>query len=277
MNEKRAVFVITGANTGIGAACARELARPGVEIVLACRSEEKARPVLDEVRARGATATFLPLVLGSLGASRASANELAARVPAIDLLVNNAGVAGGRGATDDGYELAFGVNHLGHYAFTLPLLPALEAARGRIVNVSSGNHYFPKRLDLAAVRGPTTSRTGLPEYGVSKLANVLFTAELRRRYPRVESVAVNPGRIASDIWRSVPSPLRRVLPWLLRMGTVETGGHTLVHAARVALDDELLYLHRLAPKRPSPLATSPALAAELWAFSERAVADALVA
>ncbi len=269
------VVVVTGANTGIGAACARELAGPGVHLVLACRSEEKARPVLEAARAKGAEASFLSLSLGCMAASHRAGEALAAKVTKIDLLVNNAGLAGGRGVTEQGYELAFGTNHLGHFAFTLPLVARVEAAGGRIVNVSSGNHYHPKRLDLASVRRPTRSRTGLPEYGVSKLANVLFTAELRRRHPSLEAVAVNPGRIASDIWRRVPSPFRKVLPWLLRMGSVETGGHTLVNAAAVPLSDALLYFHKLAPKEPSPLARDATLATELWTMSERALAEAI--
>jgi len=269
------VIVITGANTGIGAACARELAAPGVHLVLACRSEEKAAPVLAAARAKGAEASFLALSLGSLAASHRAGERLAAQTPRLSLLVNNAGLAGSRGLTEDGHELAFGTNHLGHFAFTLPLIGALEHAGGRVVNVSSGNHYFPKELDFAATRRPTKSRTGLAEYGVSKLANVLFTAELRRRHPRLEAIAVNPGRIASDIWRRVPSPFRRWLPWLLRMGSVETGGHTLVNASRVQLTPELLYLHKLAPKTASPLARDGALAAELWQRSEEALRDAL--
>lgn len=266
-------FVVTGANTGIGAACAVALAQPGVHLVLACRTEAKAAPVLEQVRARGAEASFLALDLGDLVAARAAGEALAARHPRIDRLINNAGVAGARGLTPQGYEVAFGTNHLGHFAFTVPLLPALRRARGRVVNVSSGNHFDPRGLDLGATRVPTQSRTGLREYGVSKLCNVLFTAELRRRFPDLEAVAVNPGRIASDIWRSVPRPLRALLPTLLRMGTVETGAATLVQASEIPLDAATLYFHKLAPKEPSPLARREDLAAELWAFSERALAE----
>ena len=165
------IVAITGANTGIGAACALELASPGTHLVLACRSETKTRPVLEKVRALGAEASFLALDLGDLTASARAGEELAARFPAIDLLVNNAGVAGARGLTKQGFEVAFGTNHLGHFAFTVPLFRALERARGRVVNVSSGNHFSAKKLDFDAVRQTTKSRTGLPEYGVSKLAD----------------------------------------------------------------------------------------------------------
>jgi retinol dehydrogenase-12 len=263
-------IVVTGANTGIGAAHVREIARPGVQLWLCCRSAEKTEPVLHDLRARGAEAHFVALDLGDLESAKRAAGELAAALPRIDRLVNNAGVAGARGLTKQGFELAFGTNHLGHFAFTQPLLPALSAARGRVVNVSSGNHYLPRSLDLGAVRASTRSRTGLPEYGVSKLANVLFTAELQRRHPKIESVALNPGRIASDIWRQVPQPFRRVLPWLLRMGSVEEGGHTITNAASVALSRETLYLDKLRVREPSKLARDAALAAELWEFSAAA-------
>jgi retinol dehydrogenase 12 len=265
-------IVVTGANTGIGAAFAREVARPGVALWLCCRSAVKTEPVLRDLRARGAEAHFVALDLGDLESAKRAAGELATALPRIDRLVNNAGIAGTRGLTQQGFELAFGTNHLGHFALTLPLLPALSAAKGRIVNVSSGNHYLARSLDLGAVRRSTRSRTGLPEYGVSKLANVLFTAELQRRHPTIEAVALNPGRIASDIWRRVPQPFRRVLPWLLRMGSVEVGGHTITNAAEVSLARETLYLDKLRVREPSKLARDAALAAELWEFSAAACA-----
>ncbi len=275
------IVVVTGANTGIGAACALELAalsnEQPVHLVLACRSKEKTLPILEKARALGAEASFVALDLGDLAAAKRTGEELASRFPKIDLLVNNAGVAGARGLTKQGFEVAFGTNHLGHFAFTSPLFPALRRARGRVVNVSSGNHFKAKALDFEAVRRTTKSRTGLPEYGVSKLANVLFTAEIRRRFPEIEAVAVNPGRIASDIWRRVPMPFRAVLPWLLRMGTVEVGGHTLVNASQAKLSPELLYFHKLAPKDANPLAKSPELAEALWTFSEQAVRAASLA
>ena len=115
--------LITGANTGIGAACALALARPGTRLVLACRSEEKTAPVLERARAAGAEAEFLKLDLADLAQADGAARAFAARNERLDVLIDNAGLAGRRGVTRDGYELAFGTNHLGHFAFTLPLLP----------------------------------------------------------------------------------------------------------------------------------------------------------
>lgn len=261
-------IIITGANTGIGAACAVQLAEPGAHLLLACRSEEKAAPVLDAVREAGAKATFVALDLSDLAQVVRAANRLAETEPRIDLLVNNAGVAGQRGTTRDGFELAFGVNHLGHFAFTRPLLPAIERARGRIVNVSSGNHLCARGIRWERLRGATKSFTGMPEYGVSKLCNVLFTAELRRRFPDITATSMNPGRIRSDIWqRRMPAALLAVFERVVSMEPVEVGGARLVHAA--TCPDAPLYLDRVAPRAANPLALREDLAKELWAFSER--------
>jgi retinol dehydrogenase-12 len=262
-------ILITGSNTGIGAAAALLLAKPGVHIVLACRSEEKTSPVLDRVRARGATASFERLDLGDLAQSASAGASLAARHSAIDLLINNAGLAGKRGLTTDGYELTFGTNHLGHFAFTLPLLPGVARAAGRVVNVSSGNHRHATEIPWAKLREHTQSVSGMAEYGVSKLCNILFTAELRRRTSGITSVSMNPGRIASDIWRSVPQPFRFVLPTLLAMKPVEVGGGYLVHAAEVSLDeaDAPLYFDKGVATATNPLALREDLAKELWDYS----------
>jgi retinol dehydrogenase 12 len=271
---KPTTIVITGANTGIGAACALLLARPGAHVVLACRSEERTAPVLARVRDKGATASFLRLDLGDLAQSSGAGAELARRHETIDFLINNAGLGGGRGLTADGYELAFGTNHLGHFAFTLPVLARVSRARGRIVNVSSGNHRHAKGIPWDRLRERTRSISGMAEYGVSKLCNILFTAELRRRTPGITAVSMNPGRIASDIWRSVPPPFRSMLPTLLAMKPVEVGGGYLVHAAEVALEgkDAPIYFDKGEARDTNPLALREDLAAQLWAYSEEAVA-----
>src|SRR6516225_5809335 len=108
-------FVITGANTGIGRVTAEKLAERGAEVTLACRSEEKTLPVLDAIRAAGGKADFDRLDLADLPSVRASADRLAARGRPLDVLVANAGLAGPRGLTKDGFELIFGTNHLGHF------------------------------------------------------------------------------------------------------------------------------------------------------------------
>jgi NAD(P)-dependent dehydrogenase (short-subunit alcohol dehydrogenase family) len=263
-------IVVTGANTGIGRVTAEKLAARGAKVTLACRSEEKTRPVLDAIRAAGGEADFEPLDLGELAQVRASAERLVARGTPVDVLVANAGLAGMRGATKDGFELSFGTNHLGHFLFTVLLAPRLREAKGaRIVIVSSKAHYDAKAIDWDVLRKPTRSITALPEYAVSKLANILFAKELARRFGAggPHTYSLHPGVIASDIWRRVPWPIRPIL--LRKMLTTEQGAETTLHCATspdVAADDGLYY-DRCKTKAPSALAEDAALAKKLWAKS----------
>src|SRR5437660_5576088 len=172
-------FIVTGANSGIGRATAAELAGRGAKVFITARSEEKAGPVLADLGDRGA---YLHLDLGDLDSVRQCAKDFLARDEPLHGLINNAGVAGQRGITKSGFELAFGTNHVGHFLLTDLLLDKLkESAPSRIVNVSSVGHYSATGIDYEAVRQPTKTVTGLREYGVSKLANVLHAQELARR------------------------------------------------------------------------------------------------
>jgi NAD(P)-dependent dehydrogenase (short-subunit alcohol dehydrogenase family) len=272
------VIVITGSNTGIGRAAALQLAAPGKHLILANRSRDKTEPVLAQLRAKGAEATFLPLDLGDLRAATRAGEALRDEFHAVDAIINNAGLAGTRGLTRDGFELAFGTNHLGHFAFCAPMLDRLADRGGVMVNVSSGNHYRADTIPFDELREKTRTRTGLPEYSVSKLCNVLYTAELRRRYPSLRSVSVHPGRIRSDVWRSVPEPVRTLLPFVLRMETVEVGGDALVRALRAAEGAEHtairelpLYFHQFEIRDVNPAALDLDLAQRLWRYSEAAM------
>lgn len=274
MSSSKKTILITGANTGIGEACALAMAAPGVHLALACRSEKKAAPVLEAVRAAGAEASFVELDLTSMDGAARAAERFAKEHDRLDILIDNAGIAGQSGLGKDGYEITFSVNHLGHFAFTLPLLPLLEASAGRIVIVSSGNHYLAHDIPFDRLRTPGRG-IAMAQYSVSKLANVLFTAELRRRHPKIGAVSVHPGRIASDIWRRVPQPFRALLMVLLWMKPVESGGATLVNAATVPINASTpLYFHELKPRAANPAALREDLARKLWEFSERAVEEA---
>jgi NAD(P)-dependent dehydrogenase (short-subunit alcohol dehydrogenase family) len=170
--------VITGASSGIGAATARALAAQGAKLLLACRSESRAAPVLEELAAAGTPALgVVPIDLGDLDSVRSAADAITDRLPRFDVLINNAGLVGTRGGiTASGFELSFGTNHVGHFLLTTRLLEALgDGAPRRVVTVASKTHYQAKGIDFDAVRQPTHSRTGLHEYEVSKLANVLFS------------------------------------------------------------------------------------------------------
>lgn len=267
------VALVTGANTGIGRVAALELAKRGAHVFLACRSIERGQPVVDEIRAAHsvAQAEVLLLDLGDFDSVRQCAGTFLARNLPLHLLVNNGGIAGGRGLTKSGFELAFGINHMGHFLLTQLLLERLKAsAPARVVTVASRAHYRAPGFDWEAVRQTTRSATGLAEYAVSKLANVLFSAELGRKLAGtgICTYALHPGVVASDVWRSVPWPLRPLIK--LAMISPEQGALTTLHCAtsEQAGQESGLYYDQARVKYPSRVAQDPALAAELWSRSE---------
>ena len=260
-------IVITGANTGIGRATAEMLAARGAHVVLACRSLEKTQPVLEGIRAAGGTADGVKLDLGDLDQVRRCAEGLLATDRPINVLLNNAGLAGTRGLTESGFELAFGTNHVGHFLFTMLLVPRLLASpSSRIVNVASKSHYQARGIDFDAVHRTTSTVTGLPEYEVSKLANVLFTKELARRLgpSGVRSYSLHPGVVASDAWRRIPWPFRQLMK--LMMITNEKGALTSIYCATSpdVADHDGRYYDECREREPNPLANDAALARKLW-------------
>ncbi|MGW3143666.1 MULTISPECIES: oxidoreductase [Streptomyces] len=200
--------VVTGANSGLGYVTARELARKGARVVLACRSEARGRAAVDRVlnEVPGAAAGFGRLDLGDLASVRDFADGLS--YDRLDLLVNNAGVmAPPYGTTADGFETQFGVNHLGHFALTGLLMPALLAAPGaRVVTVSSTMHALAN-IDLRDPNSERRYRRWIA-YARSKSANLLFTHELARRLAAtgadVIAAAAHPGYAATNLQTAGP-------------------------------------------------------------------------
>jgi len=265
-------FLVTGANTGIGRATAEGLARRGGRVYVASRSAEKGAAAVAALRASTGNdaVEYLPLDLADLDSVRACAASFLARGEPLHVLVNNAGVVRTRGLTRQGFELMFGVNHLGHFVLTNALLGCLEASTpARVVTVSSDSHYAARGIDWEALRRPERGLTGLHGYAVSKLCNVLFSAELARRTAGtgVTTYALHPGMVASDIWRRVPWPVRPLIQ--RRMLTVEQGAETSLYCAAspsVASESGLFY-DKCAQREPSAVATLE-LAGELWKRSE---------
>jgi retinol dehydrogenase 12 len=265
-------FLVTGGNTGIGRATAAGLAGRGGRVWIAARSPAKGEAAVAAIKAETGSDSvwFLPLDLADLDSVQSCAAGFLALGEPLHVLVNNAGVAGRRGLTKQGFELTFGVNHLGHFALTSALLGCLTgSAAARVVTVSSDAHYSAKGIDFEALRRPGRGLTGLPEYAVSKLCNVLFTQELARRVAGtgVTTYALHPGVVASDIWRRVPWPVRPIVT--RRMLSTTDGAQTSLYCATspdVAQDSGLFY-DKCALREPSPVAT-PELAAELWKRSE---------
>ncbi|MFD9092147.1 oxidoreductase [Streptomyces collinus] len=280
--------VVTGANGGLGYVTARELARKGARVVLACRSETRGREAAERLlkEVPGAKAEVRRLDLGDL----TSVRYFAARLPyeRIDLLINNAGVmALPRGTTADGFETQFGVNHLGHFALTGLLAPALLATPGaRVVTVSSLMHALAG-IDLRDLGGGRHYRRWTA-YARSKTANLLFTHELARRFAAcdadVVAAAAHPGYADTGLQTAGPrAEGRRVAERLMRLGNqvfaqpAEAGALPTLYAATApgVRPDSFygpsfaMWQGAPAPSWRAPWAKDDRMAARLWAASVR--------
>jgi len=274
---KGRTFLVTGANTGIGKETVRALAGRGARVVMAGRSEEKNRAAMREISddTGNTDLDFIPLDLGDLSSVRTAAETFLAGGEPLHVLINNAGLAGSRGMTPSGFELAFGTNHVGPFLLTELLRDHIVASGpGRIVNVASTGHYRAKGIDWDAVRRPSVTRTAFDEYCVSKLANVLHAQELGRRLEGtgVTTYSLHPGSIASDVWREVPFGLRQALTFFMK--STEQGARTSLHCATSpeVAGQTGRYYDKQREKTPSKVVT-PELAAELWERSEKWVTE----
>jgi NAD(P)-dependent dehydrogenase (short-subunit alcohol dehydrogenase family) len=278
------VAVVTGANSGLGLETARQLAARGAHVVLAVRSPQRGFAAIDDLRrtAPGARLELQELDLASLESVRAAAQALRSTHDRIDLVVNNAGVMyTDRQLTADDFELQFGTNHLGHFAFTNLLLDRMLTVPGsRVVTVSSLGHWAPFRLDLDDVRAES-GYNRFAAYSRSKLSNLLFAYELQRRLAArgasTRSLAAHPGGSDTELARHVPGidvirALLRPLAQSAQLGALPT--------LRAATDPaagggQYFGPDRLLETRGHPIVVrssrrsqSRALQARLWALSE---------
>jgi NAD(P)-dependent dehydrogenase (short-subunit alcohol dehydrogenase family) len=222
------VAIVTGANTGLGYHTAAALAQTGAHVVLAVRNLEKGNLALARIVAAHADAdvTLTQLDLSSLASVRAAAASLRKAYPRIDLLINNAGVMWTpKQLTDDGFEMQFGTNHLGHFALTGLLLDNMLPVRGsRVVTVSSTGHRLRAAIHFDDLQWEH-SYNRYAAYGQSKLANLLFTYELQRRladqHKNTVAVAAHPGASSTELGRNAPAlikPLSALVAPLLFQG-----------------------------------------------------------
>ncbi|WP_374023095.1 SDR family NAD(P)-dependent oxidoreductase [Mycobacterium sp. HNNTM2301] len=215
------VAVITGANTGLGYETAAALADHGARVVLAVRNLDKGKDAAERIAAKspGADVTLQELDLTSLDSVRAAAEQLKSEYDRIDLLINNAGVMWTpKSTTKDGFELQFGTNHLGHFAFTGLLLERLLPVAGsRVVTVSSTGHRILADIHFDDLQWERNYNR-VAAYGQAKLANLLFTYELQRRlapHGTTIAVAAHPGGSRTELTRNLPPLLERVITPLL--------------------------------------------------------------
>ena len=201
--------IVTGANTGLGYETARVLAARGAQVVIAVRDTAKGESAAAKIKAATAAAKVevVALDLSSLDSVRAAADQLGSAHPRIDLLINNAGVMyPPKQTTADGFELQFGTNHLGHFAFTGLLLEnVLAVDDSRVVTVASIAHRNQAKIHFDDLQWDR-SYNRVAAYGQSKLANLMFSYELDRRLtgkPTI-SVAAHPGVSDTELTRYTP-------------------------------------------------------------------------
>jgi len=275
------VAVVTGANTGIGFETATALVAKNAKVIMACRNRQKALDAINKIleRTPDAELEFIELDLASLASVERFATAFRSGHDRLDLLINNAGVMiPPLGRTEDGFELQFGCNHLGHFALTGRLLDLLEAtSNARVVTVSSMAHRYGKMDfdNLNAEKGYEK----MPAYGQSKLANLLFTFELQRRLDAkgsmVRATASHPGWTGTDLQRH-SSSIR-----FLNFFFAQTPPMGALPTLRAATDSEAeggtyfgprgFYEMRGYPKKvdTTPAAQNELNARRLWEISER--------
>ena len=278
--------VVTGANSGLGLVVARELARKGALVVLACRNMEKGRSALTEVAAAatGPAPELEKLDLADLSSVRSFVESFTKTHDGLDLLINNAGVmASPRRHTADGFELHFGTNHLGHFELTNLLLPLMEKHDdARVVTLSSNAHKTVRGIAFDNLNGDRRYFRW-NAYGQSKLANLLFALELDRRLraqgSTVKSLAAHPGYAATNL-QSAAAPLVDRLVMKVANATVaqddEMGALPVLYAATEPGLEGGTYVgpdgigeHRGRPKvvQPNRVARNEETARRLWDVS----------
>ncbi len=282
------VVLITGGTTGLGKESARALGAAGATVIITARSEEKGQVAvaqLSELVPQG-DFSFEVMELSSLESVRSFTDRFLATHDRLDVLLANAGImAVPYGKTNDGFELQFGTNHLGHFVLVNRLLPLLKAtAPSRIVNLSSAGHFASDIL-WDDPNFDSTDYSKMEAYGQSKTANILFTVELERRYGDigVHSWAVHPGMVMTDLARSFTKDdfgdlASRAKKSGMKMPTlvnVDVGASTQVWAcARAeALENPGAYLADRAVAQPSDYANDPEAAKRLWELSEQLVGE----
>ncbi|HEY4451508.1 MAG TPA: oxidoreductase [Solirubrobacteraceae bacterium] len=287
--------VVTGANSGLGLVCARELARRGATVVLACRNQEKGLRAQREIEA-AAPHTQLELAeldLGSLASVRAFAEGFRASHAGLDLLLNNAGVmAPPRSETADGFELQLGTNLLGHFALTARLIGAMDARTdARVVTLSSNAHKMG-RIDFEDLQSERRYRRWAV-YGQSKLADLMFALELDRRLrasgSAIKSIAAHPGYAATNLQTAAPPLLDRLVMRatnLVLAQNADMGALPPLYAATAPGVEGGSYIgpdglgeFRGHPRlvSPSAAARDEAVAARLWSVAEQLTGEQLLA
>ncbi len=266
-------ILITGASSGIGKETAIELAKMGANVILAGRSSAKHESVISELQVIAPQGKFkyIPLELEDLNSVRECARQFLDLNLSLHILINNAGVYGQKGATKQGFEVHFGVNHLGHFLLTLLLLDSLKASASastpsRILNLASGAHRYATKWDWKALQKPTKTMTTMIEYGISKLSNILFTLELAEQLKNTHVLcfAIHPGIVKTDIWRHLPGAVQSFMNITPILSPYEGARTTLYCATDCPASEHGQFLTNCKRETPTALGQDHKLAKELW-------------
>ncbi|CAH1261988.1 RDH12 [Branchiostoma lanceolatum] len=275
--------IVTGANQGIGFETAKDLAGRGAKIILACRDLTRAQKAADNIKEETKNENIIvhQLNLASLASVRSFAQKINETEEQLNILINNAGVmAPPKMQTDDGFELQFGVNHLGHFLLTNLLLDLLKKSTpSRVVNVSSYAHNSG-RLNFDDLQWEKRQYDPANSYGDSKIANVFFTRELARKLEGtgVTTYSLHPGVIKTDLYQHLGTSMgwksgiiNTFAKWFGK--TVVQGAQTTIHCAVTeGLEDRTgQYFSDCAPKQPNSRARDDDVARRLWEVSEKLV------
>ncbi|GAF66625.1 SDR family oxidoreductase [Alkalihalobacillus trypoxylicola] len=276
MNQK--VIIITGANSGMGLATTISLAKKGATIIMACRSIERGKEALDQVKKESGSDSIimLPCDLSSMESIRLFTQEVKEKYPSIDILINNAGVVTiKKEMTDDQFEMMLGVNHLGHFLLTNLLLNSLKKASDpRVINVSSGA-YKAGRISLEDPFFHHRSFNVIKGYSQSKLANILFTKELAKREPTISTFSLHPGAVSTSLGVNRQNGFGRTIHKLLRpfFLTSEQGAETAIYLATepnlTSMSGQ--YFYQTKPQTLQLKGNKEELATLLWDWSAKQV------
>jgi len=278
--------LITGANSGIGKEATQQLANMGATVYLACRSMSRAQDAVDDILKRQpnidpSQLKIIPLDLGNLQSIRKAIEGPLKELSTLDILINNAGLMmATRTMTKDGMEMMMQANHLGHYLLTRLLLKKLSND-ARIINVTSSTHHLVQDgFDFEDVMcSKTRTYTLFGQYAQTKLANILFSKELAKRYPHWKVYAVHPGLVRTNVTSN--------MPWILQAGnatfawyvaslqkTPPQGAYSIVLCATAPTTDlppSGSYIVNCEAQAPTKAADSITDAERLWTYSEQVV------
>jgi len=296
-NQSGKIAIVTGANTGLGYETSLGLARAGCTVIMACRTQEKAHAAMAEIKRDVADADliFLSLDLIDRGSIKEFVAEFSGAYERLDILINNAGVMGPpHTITQNGLELQFDANHLGHFYLTHLLMDKLDKGHdARVVNVSSLAGKFPEadiffdnlNFEGNYEEGPEfMGLKGMLAYAQSKLANILFTLELRDRFEKAEkpikSLVVHPGASNTDLSRNMSIIIRVLAPILVKFMNISTPAEGAQSSLYATLTPDVETGAFIGPSgkeertgKPGPCAFPPIaenveLRQKLWALSE---------